>query len=191
MRAIGIPHSARASRIAGRILLAAALAAAAALPAAGPAQAQRTTASRVDAFKDWSVFTAEQNGPVCWIVSQPQSSKATRGGKPVKVRRGDIYLMVSVRPRQGVAGEASVVSGYPYKKGSSVKVSVGGKKFDFYTEGENAWPSPDDDASLIAAMKKGTVAVVTGVSGRGTVTTDRFSLLGFTAALDSALSRCK
>ena len=159
--------------------------------AAAPAAAQQQSNNRVADFKDWSVFVADAGGPVCWIVTQPKSSKATRGGKPVSVRRGDIYLNVSFRPEQGVKNELSVVSGYPYKEGSEVTARIGGTDFKLFTEGENAWPRPGSDEDLIAAMKKGSVAVVTGVSGRGTTTTDRFSLLGFTDALNAATERCK
>ncbi len=155
-----------------------------------PAAAQQSN-NRVADFKDWSVFVADANGPVCWIVTQPQSSKATRGGKPVSVRRGDIYLNVSFRPEQGVKNEISVVSGYPYKEGSEVEMKVGSTGYKLFSEGENAWPRPGKDDELIEAMKKGSAAVVTGQSSRGTVTTDRFSLLGFTDALNAAAERCK
>ncbi|MEL6597855.1 MAG: invasion associated locus B family protein, partial [Pseudomonadota bacterium] len=43
---------------------------------------------------------------------------------------------------------------------------------------------------LVAAMKRGAEAVVTGRSGRGTTTKDTFSLLGFTAAVEDAEARC-
>ena len=50
--------------------------------------------------------------------------------------------------------------------------------------------SPSDDAKLVAAMKRGSNAVVTGVASRGTTTKDTFSLLGFTAATEDAEKRC-
>jgi hypothetical protein len=43
---------------------------------------------------------------------------------------------------------------------------------------------------MVTAMKRGANAMVTGVSGRGTVTKDKFSLLGFTAAVEDAEKRC-
>ena len=43
----------------------------------------------------------------------------------------------------------------------------------------------------MAAMKAGSQAVLTAHSSRGTQTVDTFSLLGFTAAMDDAQSRCK
>lgn len=178
------------SRGIARLATALVLALAAAQAAAPAAVAQQTT-NRVEAFRDWSVFTADAGGPVCWIVTQPQSSVAKRGGKPVQVQRGDIYLTVAVRPRQGVKNEIAMVAGYPFKDGSTVSAEIGSKKFELFTEGENAWTYPNDDEGFIAAMKGGSAVVFTGVSGRGTQTIDRFSLLGFSDALASAQTRCK
>ena len=157
----------------------------------GTAGAQ--TQQRVDAKKDWSIFQAGDGAQkVCWIVSQPTKTAALRNGKSVSVNRGDIYLMVSIRPADGVTNEISYLSGYPFKKGSEVKASVGKNGFTLFTEGENAWaPSGEDDAVLIAAFRKGSRAKVEGVSSRGTKTIDTFSLSGFTAALEAAVALCK
>ena len=157
----------------------------------GPAGAQ--TQQRVDAKKDWSVFQADAGGQkVCWIVSQPTKSSATRNGKSVEVNRGDIFLMVSIRPADGVTNEISFLGGYPFKKGSEVKASVGKDGFTLFTEGENAWaPSGEDDAALIAAFRKGARAKLEGISSRGTKTFDTFLLSGFTAALEAATKLCK
>ena len=159
----------------------------------GPGAAGAQTQQRVDAKKDWSIFQAEAEGRrVCWIVSQPTRTAAFRNGKSVQVNRGDVFLMISIRPADGVASEVSFLSGYPFKKGSEVKASVGAKKFTLFTEGENAWaPSAKDDAAMIDAFRRGARAKVEGVSKRGTKTVDTFSLSGFTAALEAAVGLCK
>lgn len=174
----------RAKRLAATILTAFVAVSA---PDQGAAQ---QTANRVEAYRDWSVFTADDGGPVCWVVTQPQSSQATRNGQRVRVNRGDIYLMVAMRPQQGVTNEVSVVSGYPYRENSTVRTEIGSDRYEMFTRGENAWLRPGQDDGMIEAMKKGAVATVTGISSRGTTTTDRFSLLGFTDALNAARSRC-
>lgn len=149
--------------------------------------------TRVDAKKDWSVFEAgDGNAKVCWVVSQPTEKRAMRGGKEVKVKRGEIFLMVAVRPADKVVNEVSFLAGYPFKKGSQVKVRVGSKDYTLFTDGENAWtPSPADDDALTGAFRRGSTARIEGVSTRGTTTIDTFSLSGFTAALESANQRCK
>ena len=161
----------------------------AAISLGGVAQAQK----RVDVQKAWSVFEATSNGSkVCWIVSTPEKWTASRGGQEVKVNRGDIFLMVAVRPNDKVRNEVSYLSGYPFKGGSNVEVSIGSKNFTMFTDGENAWaPSGADDDRITAAFRAGSKALVKGTSSRGTVTRDTFSLSGFTAAIKSAASRCK
>jgi invasion protein IalB len=55
-----------------------------------------------------------------------------------------------------------------------------------------AWAaSPQDDQSIVTAMKRGAEAVLTARSSRGTQTEDTFSLLGFTAAVEDAETRCQ
>ena len=158
----------------------------------GPGAAGAQTQQRVKAIKDWSIFQAGAEGQkVCWIVSQPTRSAAFRSGKSVQVNRGDIFLMISIRPADGVTNEVSFLSGYPFKKGSEVKALVGGKKFTLFTEGENAWaPSAQDDSALVDAFRRGAKAKVEGESSRGANTVDTFSLSGFTAALEAATGLC-
>lgn len=159
----------------------------------GPGDAGAQGQNRVDASKDWSVFQAGAEGQrICWIVSKPTTWAAYRGGKKVEVNRGDIFLMVSIRPAESVMNELSFLGGYPFKPGSKVEVKVGTDTFTMFTEGENAWaPSPGDDATIIDAFRRGANAKIEGESARGTRTVDTFSLSGFTAALDSASSLCK
>ena len=161
----------------------------AAVAVAGTAVAQ----NRVDAVKDWSVFEAGSGAKkVCWIVSQPTKTSARRDGREVSVKRGDIFLMVAVRKADKVKNEVSFLAGYPFKKGSKVKVTVGSNSYTMFTDGENAWtPSPSDDNTMTAAFRRGSTATVQGLSGRGTTTVDTFSLSGFTAALKKAGSLCK
>ena len=152
--------------------------------------AQDTTDNRVGASTDWSVF--QETDPVeCFSVSAPKETVNTRDGAPVQASRGEIQLFVLFRPAAGVTGQVAFTGGYPFASGSTVSLDVGGTVFDLFTEGEWAWPAtPEDDAAIVAAMKRGSDAVVTGQSGRGTVTKDTFSLSGFTAAVDEAQSRC-
>jgi invasion protein IalB len=159
----------------------------------GPGAAEAQTQQRVKAIIDWSIFQAGAEGQkVCWIVSQPTRTAAFRNGKSVSVNRGDIFLMISIRPADGITNEVSFLGGYPFKKGSEVTASVGSKKFILFTEGENAWaPSAKDDAALVDAFRRGARAKVRGVSTRGTKTVDTFSLSGFTAALEAAVGLCK
>ena len=151
-------------------------------------QAQEST-NVVATMTDWSVFT-EESPKECWGVSKPKETVNSRDGQPVQVRRGDILLFVTFRP--GKVGEISFTGGYPFAAGSTVKVEVDGNSFDLFSDGEWAWPgAAEDDAALLAALKKGSTAVISAKSGKGTQTKDTFSLRGFTAAMTEAEKRCK
>lgn len=157
--------------------------------AAGGATAQEST-NRVAAKTDWSVFV-ESNPTECWSVSAPKKTVNKRDGRVVAVRRGDILLFVSFRPGSKVNGEVSFTGGYPFAGGSTVSLEIADNSFELFTDGEWAWPaSADDDAKIVTAMKRGAEAKLTARSGRGTITEDTFSLLGFTAAVAEAEARC-
>ncbi|MFY0693234.1 MAG: hypothetical protein JXR14_15075 [Paracoccaceae bacterium] len=157
---------------------------------AAPVLAQEQSTNRVFAKTDWSVFV-EDNPTQCWVVSSPTGTKNTRDGRVVAVNRGDILMFVSFWPGSGKLGEVSFAGGYPFAEGSTVSLSIGDDKFDLFTSGETAWAADSNaDKSIIAAMKKGISAVVSGRSTRGTRTEDTFSLRGFTAAIDDAQKRC-
>lgn len=181
-------------RIARGAFFAAATALGAALITAAPQSAlAQQQVERAGAQRNWSVFeTGEGASRLCWIVSSPKNWVALRNGRRVSVNRGDIYLMVSVRPADGVRNEVNTVIGYTFRDGATVKVEIGSDTFAMFTEGENAWfenAAADDRA--VAAMKAGVEAKLTGVSSRGTTTVDTYSLIGFTAALEEAQSLCR
>ncbi|MDF1802620.1 invasion associated locus B family protein [Thalassovita sp.] len=153
--------------------------------------AQSASNNQVAAKTDWSVFE-DKNPRECWAVSAPKETVNTKDGRVVAVRRGDILLMAFYRPAAGVKGQLTFTGGYPFSTSVPVTVEVDGNTFELFAEGEWAWPASDsDDAKIIAAMKRGSKAVLTARSSRGTQTKDTFSLLGFTAALDEAEKRCK
>jgi len=138
----------------------------------------------------WAVV-ATANPKECWGVSKPKKTVNTRDGKVVSVKRGEILLYVTFRPKQA-GGETSFAGGYPFAKGSAVSVDIDGEAFAMFTKGEYAWAAtPEDDIKLLAAMQKGAEATLTAHSAKGTQTKDTFSLTGFTAAMTDAESRCK
>jgi len=148
------------------------------------------SSNRVAVETDWAVYQ-ETNPKECWAVTVPKETVNTKNGKPVSVRRGDIFLYVFFRPEVSTQGQVAFTGGYPFAKGDPLKLEMDGERYELATEDDWAWPpTPADDATIVAAMKRGAQAVITGQSGRGTVTKDTFSLLGFTAAVKEAEKRC-
>lgn len=158
---------------------------------------------RVAVHKDWGVFKFSGSGSNgfgdCWGASEPKKSVNTRGGQVVTVRRGDIQLMIAFT--KGSAAPLVVFTGgYDYAAGASVSARIDGQSYALMTSNQQgaggdqvgwAWPrDPSDEARMVAAMKRGAEAVISGKSRRGTDTEDTFSLLGFTAAVDAAQRAC-
>ena len=169
-----------------------AVGACAALGWASGLTAQEASDNRVAANTDWSVFV-ENNPTECWGVSAPKQSRLTdSNGNPTTGRRSDMLLFVFYRPGANVAGQVAFTGGYPFANDSTVSMTIGDAEYQLFTEGEWAWPAtPDEDAKIVAAMKRGANAVLKGRSGRGNITTDTFSLLGFSAAIEEAQKRCE
>lgn len=156
----------------------------------GQAVAQESS-NRVGQNTDWSVFV-EDNPMECWGVSAPKETRLTdANGNAVQGRRGEVLLFVFYRPGASVQGQVAYTGGYPFASGSTVELDISGTTYQLFTEGEWAWPAtPEDDTQIVAALKRGAEATLKARSGRGNITTDRFSLLGFTAAVEEAERRC-
>ncbi len=151
------------------------------LPAAGAAKA-----GVIDTFKAWTAFTQTEGGKkVCFVGSAPEKAE----GKYKK--RDDPYVLVTHRPAEKSVGVVSVRAGYTYKKGSEVEVNIDGQRFVLFTDAGNAWAYDSGvDRVLVRAMKDGLSMIVVGMSARGTLTTDIYSLSGFTAAYDAVTKAC-
>ncbi|MGO1119345.1 invasion associated locus B family protein [Rhodovibrionaceae bacterium A322] len=138
-------------------------------------------------FKAWSAYTTQENGKqVCFMASVPTKAEGNY------TRRGDIFAMVTLRPKDGRNDEVSFIAGYTHKSDSEVKATVDGTQFTLFTKNDTSWlpTASKQDATMIATMKKGARMQVIGYSSRGTKTTDTYSLGGFTAAHKAMRKAC-
>jgi invasion protein IalB len=86
----------------------------------------------------------------------------------------------------------SVIIGYPFKTNSDATAEVGTAKFAMYTQDDGAWiKNVAEEARMVDAMRKGADLTVKGTSGRGTQSTDQYSLKGLAQALDKIEQECK
>ncbi|MGF1606445.1 MAG: invasion associated locus B family protein [Rhodothalassiaceae bacterium] len=155
-----------------------------------PVHAQAPKSELLGSYRSWDAFRAKTaDGLICYMVSEPDEWDASRDG----VRRGDIYITVAHKPEQNIRDEVNVVVGYPFKDaGEALAVIDGTVSFTMFTQGDGAWNSEARaDARMVQAMKKGLKLVVTGTSSRGTITTDTYSLSGFTAAHNAISDACR
>ena len=138
-------------------------------------------------FGDWSAYKMTEAGaPVCYMVSTPTKS----AGK--YKRRGDIFLIVSHRPKSKSFNVVSMTAGYNYKKNSVASIQIDKKeKVELFTQEDSAWaPTSKEDNVLYKMMKAGNKAVIIGKSSLGNTTTDTFSLKGFTKAANAIDRAC-
>lgn len=145
----------------------------------------------VGTFKDWHVYSAGKGkNRTCYALTVPREMN------PANVARDEVFFLISNWPANKTVNQPSVVPGYQYGANAKAQVQVGSDKFAFFTKNEGgqggAWmEAVADEKKLVAAMKRGTAMSVTGTSARGTLTTDDYSLAGFSAALDRLGTACK
>lgn len=140
-------------------------------------------------FGDWGAYAATSGGrKVCYALAKPSSATTNPPNRP----RDPAYMFVASRPAESVRNEVSIVVGYPFKANSEATVAIGNNQFPMYTQADGAWiKNAAEEARMVDVMRKNSELIVTGESGRGTKSTDRYSLKGLTQALDRANAECK
>ena len=152
----------------------------------GPAVAAHAQQRTLGTFGSWTaVVDGSGAKKQCYIGSAPKSSE----GKYTK--RDPVHVLVTHRPADKVRGEFSVTAGYTYKAGKEVEARIDGRTFKLFSRADNAWAQDSrGDRALVAAMKAGSELIIRGTSSRGTLTTDAYSLAGFTAAMQAIDKAC-
>ncbi|RDV04173.1 invasion associated locus B family protein [Undibacter mobilis] len=140
-------------------------------------------------FGDWGAYTATPGGKkVCFVLSKPSSATTEPAGR----NRDASYAFVSTRPAENVKNEVSLIVGYPQKPNHDASATVDAKSYVLYTQNDGAWvKNAGEEAQMVDAMRKGSSLVVKSESGRGTKTTDTYSLRGVAEALDKVAAECK
>jgi Invasion associated locus B (IalB) protein len=138
-------------------------------------------------YRDWDALVLNRgNGEkICYMISIPKSKQ------PSSVTHGEVYITITHRPRRKVTNEVNLVVAYDFRTGSEVRGSIGSSRYTMFTEGKGAWNyDQSDDTKMIGGMKRGNTLVISATSARGTNTSYRFSLAGFTAAYNAITQEC-
>jgi hypothetical protein len=154
-------------------------------PAATPGGAQPALLGQ---YGDWGAYSATPGGKkICFALAKPNASATNPPNRP----RDPAFLFISTRPAEKVKEEVSVIIGYPFKPNSDASAEIGSANFAMYTQADGAWiKNAAEEARMVDAMRKGADLVVKGESGRGTKTTDTFSLKGIDQALRRVAQEC-
>ena len=125
-------------------------------------------------------FVKEDNW--CYIASIPMKEEGDY------TKRGDTYTIV-YRINKDPETIVQINAGYNYDESKPIQLTIDEKKFELFSKGDTAW-SRDEDKEIILAMKRGKDLIIKGVSSRGTVTKDTYTLIGFTAAYNKLKKDC-
>lgn len=164
--------------------------------AAKKAAASKTEASddtsgakpvQIASFGDWGAFLAQGGkDKTCYVLAQPEQRD------PRKLKRDPAYVFISNRPGENIHNEVSIMMGFPMKDGGDAEADIAGTSFDLVSKGTNAWiKNPAQEAEFINAMKKSAKLVVKAASLKGNMTTDSYSLAGFSLALERVEKACR
>ena len=154
-------------------------------------------------FGDWGVYhTQAAKGPVCYTLAQPKERA------PADLKRDAAYAFISDRPGEGVRNEVSFIMGFDVadgaaaadpKKGDPKKkpvdtqavATVGDASFELLAKTSNLWvKNAAEEGQLIDQMRKAGKLQVKAASKKGNVTTDTYSLAGFSQALERVQKDC-
>lgn len=151
-----------------------------------PLAAQQEGAVEVGRYGQWTLHQNAGNGEkVCFVAAQPEKNE------PAGANRSTIVFYISAWPKDGIKSEVSVKLGYPIKSDGPVAVAVDENEFQLFAKDDRAYVADaTDELKLIDAMKAGTWMVVKATSSRGTDTTDTYSLMGITKALQEMAGAC-
>jgi hypothetical protein len=157
--------------------------------ATAAATAGDTQPTLLGQYGDWGAYTASPGGKkICFALGKPKTTKTDPAGR----KRDPAYVFVSTRPAEKVKNEVSIIIGYPFKPESDATAEIGSAKFAMYTQNDGAWiKNVAEETRMVDAMRKGADLTVKGTSGRGTQSTDEYSLKGLSQALDKVEQECK
>ena len=130
-------------------------------------------------------WTFTKDNDWCYIGSLPIKSDL-----PNTKKRGENFILVY----KIIGSDENIVqveAGYKYNLDKDIVVKIDNTSFTLYStedSSETAWT--DNDEKVIYAMKKGLELVLSGVSSRGTVTNDTYTLKGFTSAINKLNEDC-
>jgi hypothetical protein len=161
-------------------------AALAALVLAVPAGAQQTKGKQPvperlgDSSGVWSAYTYKvANGKVCYLVGEPQA------------KRKGANALVTHNTADKTTNVVSFIAGYNFADKAEVDLDIDGQKFKLFTEKDTAWArDAETDRKIVEAMIRGKQATVKGAPAKGNATTDVYSLIGFTQAVNEIDKAC-
>lgn len=138
-------------------------------------------------YYDWSVFVLDNPGEEkkCYIASFPSKSLGNYKNKR------EPYVLITRFQDKGVE-EVSVFSGFEYKVGSNIYLSVDGRQYTMFTKDDIAWAkNSESDKEIIKLLLDSFILKIRAESSTTEYVVDEYSLKGFTRAYKRMKELCK
>lgn len=165
-----------------RTFLASLTALALAAPLCAPAHAEVKAIGR---YKDWRVYTEGSGSSLVCFAATPASDLA-----PKNLAHGEVNFYVAAWKGRS-ANQSSLRVGYQLRADIAPAAVIGRDRFEMFSSGSEAFVPDNREASLVAAIKKGTELRVEAASVKDGRAAYHFSLKGSTEAIDKARSLCR
>lgn len=155
---------------------------------AGSIRADAAEPQAVATYRDWSVFTRDDNGEegrICFAATEAKDRE------PGNVTHGDIFFLVATWASGAAVNQPSLMTGYNLRSSPAPQLRIGADTWTMYSAGNEAFiEKAEDEKRLVRAMRRGADMRVSAVSQRGTATGYTVSLRGISAALDRMKKEC-
>jgi hypothetical protein len=143
------------------------------------------TALEIGKAGAWGIFTNGEGRSKNCIMAQPAERL------PKGLTRDPAHLFITMRQGEASKPEFSLLTGYPLKQGTEAQLNVGSVVFAGVGENKTVWlKNPAEENRFIGELRKANSLSVKGTSLRGNDTTDRFTMTGFSQALERAQKEC-
>lgn len=155
------------------------------------AEAEPETDTLVASFGDWLVFATEDRTR-CWALSRYIASKYRRSRDHEELCRGSSALFVTFDNKRSIDGQPSIKFGFRLNKSIPPLMIAKTKSFTFnFVSGEFSWPTNiAEDEELLNILSESTSVRIHSQSDNGISVVDRFSLVGYNAAVKTAELTC-
>lgn len=111
---------------------------------------------------------------------------------PAGADRQKPHIYITAWPSAGIKSEISVLVGTMMRRGTDIRIEIGGRSFSLQADGDRAFlVDPVEEQRLLEAMQRGKILTVATNHGQSESLRDTFSLSGVSAAVQAAASVCQ
>lgn len=185
--------------LAGLVVVACSAGARAQAPADGAGEQPHEAYREVGSARDWvAIQGPDMDGStrICALYSRPKQSDVTYEGDAADLTRGELAAFINWNdaPVATDDGEISFLMGETVAQGASDRHELiidGATSLDLVGVADRLFVKPADDATAIAAVRRGAQMVVSGEMESGHTARDVYSLMGVQASTALARQGCE